>query len=177
MKHKRHQIINAIHSIFLFVLFINIYISKLYSQEYFGLGNSLYSIELSTLTCNCSYYEIGPSSNFDGIAICTDGTLFGDADTGLYEIDPNTGSYTFIMPSINGPANPDGLVCAGNGIFYSISNLGNGFLYEINSNNGLITNIGEIGYKLYGELTFLMATYILVRLFRLQTKSCMVLYY
>jgi hypothetical protein len=86
----------------------------------------------------------------ESIAYAPDGTLFGAAQSGLYTIDPTTGASAFI----GNFGNPYNLNLAQNIRFDSdgnlyLSNTGdNTDIYQVNTNTGSATLVGEVtGYS------------------------------
>ncbi|HEY3385366.1 MAG TPA: hypothetical protein VGK46_02585, partial [Saprospiraceae bacterium] len=71
----------------------------------------------------------------------------------LYLIDTLNGGLTPIYaPSTPGLPPLVGLLGIGNGIFYTMTNMGDG-LYRINVNSGEITFMGSTGFSAFGDLT------------------------
>ena len=119
-----------------------------------GIGFSdLFEIEILNSTCGCSVNEIVPADNFDlGISFCPDGNLFGLSGL-IYQIDPLTGISILIYPDPPWLPPVEGLLCDGDSIFYFMSNGPNGHLYILNINMGTITDLGNTGYEVEGEIT------------------------
>ena len=86
----------------------------------------------------------------ESIAYAPDGTLFGAAQSGLYTIDPTTGASTFIG-SFGDPYNlnlAQNIRFDSDGNLY-LSNTGdNTDIYQVNTNTGSATFVGEVdGYS------------------------------
>ncbi|MEP6647924.1 MAG: hypothetical protein ABJC12_12620, partial [Saprospiraceae bacterium] len=125
------------------------------AQSYFATGSKiLYKIDINDSGCGCSFDYIAPIVNYPfGLSFCPDTILTEVGTPDLWQIDTVTGGETqiFDMP-------PDifpyfvGLLCVGNGIFYSMTKA-NDELYRYNVTNGTLTLVGSTGFVAIGDLT------------------------
>jgi gliding motility-associated-like protein len=141
--------------------------SDVRAQTYFGLTfntpGELLNFNLScscTDCCNQQLYSCCSPTTIaqtypisSAVSMSPDGHLYG-LNTDLYEIDTLTGNYSvyFDMPPEYGLV--IGLIAIGGGIFYSMVDniVGNGLL-EINTNTGIITNLGsDPVYPCHGDI-------------------------
>jgi gliding motility-associated-like protein len=141
--------------------------SYLISQTYFGLTfdtqGELLNFNLSCNCIDCCNQQLYSCCNTTTIAqtiaisnsasISPDGHLYG-LNTDLYEIDTLTGNFSvyFDVPPMY--EMNIGLIAIGNGIFYSmIDNIAGNGLLEINTNTGIITNLGsDPVYPCHGDM-------------------------
>jgi gliding motility-associated-like protein len=138
------------------------------AQTYFGLTfNTPGELLNFNLSCNClnccnqqlysccsptTIAQTTPISS--AVSISPDGHLYG-LNTDIYEIDTLTGNYSVYFDMPPEYESVIGLIAIGSGIFYSmIDNIAGNGLLEINTNTGIITNLGSNPiYPCYGDLT------------------------
>ena len=97
----------------------------------------------------CTSVLVGTTpQNFLDIAFLPNGKMYGQENSGIYEVDTTNASSTLILAVNTG----NSLVGAPNGMLYSVDD--NDDLLQIDVNTSTITNLGQVNCGSAGDLAF-----------------------
>ena len=133
-----------------------------FAGGFIGQGEPFYKIQInsgSSCSSSCSEELIGSMGIVSGgLTMSPEGDLYKINGPNIFLVDTLTGVQQFIYGWPPGEVGPmSGLVSTGSGIFYSITDSWPGHpgdsLLRLDTNTGTITNLGNVGWQLNGDIT------------------------
>lgn len=131
----------------LFLILLIIHSLQGISQNIFVSNSNSQIWKTNPNTCTSVLIGSTPQNFFD-IAFLPNGKMYGQHNTGIYEVDTTNASSTLIIATATG----NSLVGASNGMLYAVDD--NDDLLEIDVNTTTITNLGQVNCGSAGDLAF-----------------------